>query len=88
MLSANWDEILSESYTDRKIFKWKDHAVGVLADPFDHTDIQYIQCFSFSLGTWGAISYIPVWSTGREELLWVPGACCSIFVKAKLIKNH
>lgn len=67
MLSANWDEILSESYTDRKIFKWKDHAVGALADPFDHTDIQYTQCFSFSLGTWGAISYIPVWSTGREE---------------------
>lgn len=32
-----------------KVFKCKDHAMSVSADPFDHTDIQYIQCFSFSL---------------------------------------
>lgn len=69
MLSANLDEILSELYMAswEKVFKWKEHTMSILADPFDHIDIQDIQCFFSSLRTWYGIFYTTVWCTVREE---------------------
>lgn len=64
--------------------------MSLLADPFDHTDIQDIQCFFSSLRTWyGMVFSIPqCGALAEKRLLRVPDACGCVLVKAELIKSH